>query len=117
MEATSAKMATLETKMADPQFYVRDPAGNTGRGDFDYRAFPKPFKKSRIPLDDPFLNRVVPAILEGTTEIKPEGDTLAKFLAINGDLRRKNAEKIASFAAQTAPQLLWNGVVFHMRWE
>ena len=27
MEATSAKMATLETKMADPQFYVRDPAG------------------------------------------------------------------------------------------
>jgi hypothetical protein len=95
------------------RLFARDPAGNTGRGDFDYRTFPKPFKKSRIPLDDPFLNRVVPAILEGTTEVKPEGDTLAKFLAINGELRRKNAEKIASFAAQTAPQLLWNGVVFH----
>jgi hypothetical protein len=95
------------------RLYARDPAGNTGRGDFDYRAFPKPFKKSRIPLDDSFLNRVVPAILEGTTEVKPEGDTLAKFLAINGELRRKNAEKIASFSAQTAPQLLWNGVVFH----
>ncbi len=95
------------------RLYARDPAGNTGRGDFDYRTFPKPFKKSRIELPDAFLDRVVPAILEGTTEIKPEGDTLAKFLAINGELRRKNAAKIASFAAQTAPQLLWNGVVFH----
>jgi murein DD-endopeptidase MepM/ murein hydrolase activator NlpD len=56
---------------------------------------------------------VVPAILEGTTEIKPEGDNLAKFLAINGELRQKNAEKIASFARQTAPEMLWGGQVFH----
>jgi murein DD-endopeptidase MepM/ murein hydrolase activator NlpD len=93
--------------------YARDPAGNTARADFDHRVFPKPFKKSQIPLDDKFLDRVVPAILEGTTDIKPEGDTLAKFLAINGELRRKNAEKIASFAAQTAPEMLWRGAVFH----
>ena len=87
--------------------FARDEAGNTARADFDYRVFPKPFKKSRIAVDDSFLDRVVPAILEGTTEIKPEGDTLAKFLAINGELRRKNAEKIASFATQTAPEMLW----------
>ena len=93
--------------------YARDPAGNTARADFDHRTFPKPFKKSRIELNEPFLDRVVPAILEGTSDIKPEGDTLAKFLAINGELRRKNAEKIASFASQTAPEMLWNGVVFH----
>jgi murein DD-endopeptidase MepM/ murein hydrolase activator NlpD len=93
--------------------YARDPAGNTARADFDHRTFPKPFKKSRIPLDAKFLDRIVPAILEGTTEIKPEGDNLAKFLVINGELRRKNAEKIASFAKQTAPELLWRGVVFH----
>ena len=93
--------------------YARDPAGNTARADFDHRTFPKPFKRSRIDLDDRFLDRVVPAILEGTTDVKPEGDTITKFLAINGELRRKNAEKIASFAAQTAPELLWRGVVFH----
>ena len=93
--------------------YARDPAGNTARADFDHRTFPKPFKRSRIPLDDNFIDRVVPAILEGATEIQPEGDTLAKFLAINGELRRKNAEKIASFASQTAPEMLWRGVVFH----
>jgi hypothetical protein len=93
--------------------YARDPAGNTARADFDHRTFPKPFKKSSIPLEDKLLDRVVPAILEGTTEVKPEGDNLAKFLVINGDLRRKNAEKIASFAKQTSPEMLWRGVVFH----
>ena len=93
--------------------FARDPAGNSARADFDHRTFPKPFKKSQIPLDDRFLDRVVPAILEGTTDIKPEGDNLAKFLVINGELRRKNAEKIASFAKQTAKEMLWRGVVFH----
>lgn len=95
------------------RLFARDEAGNTARADFDYRVFPKPFKKSRIQLKDTFLDRVVPAILAGTTEVKPEGDTLAKFLVINGELRRKNTEKIASFAKQTAPEILWSGVVFH----
>ena len=128
-----ASGAALEgTKIADPalrvaffallhdqdlktpiRLFARDEAGNTARADFDYRVFPKPFKRSRIPVDEKFLDRVVPAILEGTTDVKPEGDNLAKFLVINGELRRKNNEKIASFAAQTKPELLWRGVVFH----
>ena len=95
------------------RLFARDEAGNTARGDFDFRTFPKPFKKSRIPLDDRFLERVVPAILEGTQEVRPEGDLLQKFLVVNGELRRKNAEKIASFTAQTAPSILWGGAVFH----
>jgi murein DD-endopeptidase MepM/ murein hydrolase activator NlpD len=95
------------------RLFARDEAGNTARADFDSRKFPKPFKKSVINLDDTLLDRIVPAILEGTTEVKPEGDTLAKYLVINGELRRKNAEKIASFAKQTAPEMLWRGVVFH----
>ena len=93
--------------------FARDTAGNSARADFDFRVFPKAFKKSRIELDDKFLDRVVPAILEGTSEVKPEGDNLAKFLVINSELRKKNAEKIASFAKQTSPEMLWGGVVFH----
>ena len=93
--------------------FARDAAGNSARADFDFRVFPKAFKKSRIELDDKFLDRVVPAILEGTSEVKPEGDNLAKFLVINSELRKKNAEKIASFAKQTSPEMLWGGVVFH----
>ena len=93
--------------------FGRDEAGNVARADFDKRVFPKPFKKSRIEVNDSLIDRVVPAILEGTTEIKPEGDNVAKFLAINSELRQKNAEKIASFASQTAREMLWGGQVFH----
>jgi murein DD-endopeptidase MepM/ murein hydrolase activator NlpD len=93
--------------------FARDEAGNTGRADFDYRVFPKPFKKSSIPLEDKFLEKVVPSILEGTRDVNPSGDNLQKFLVINGELRRKNNEKIASFADQTAPAMLWGGQVFY----
>ena len=93
--------------------FARDEAGNSARGDFDYTIFPKPFKKSRIELDDRFLDRVVPAILAGTNEVHPEGDHLAQFLVINGELRRKNAEKIASFAKTSVPEMYWRGEVFH----
>ena len=95
------------------RLFARDEAGNSAFADFDHTTFPKVFKKSRIELDDKFLDRVVPAILGGTTEVKPDGDNLAKFLVINSELRKRNAEKIASFAKQSAPEILWRGVVFH----
>ena len=93
--------------------FARDEAGNSVDADFDRKTFPKPAKKSRIELTDAFIDRVVPAILASTTEIKPEGSTIDKFLAINGELRQKNAATIASFASKTSPQMLWGGVVFH----
>ena len=93
--------------------YAKDEAGNAARADFDRLTFPKPFKKSRIELDDAFLNRVIPAILETTNEVNPQGDILQKFLVVNGELRKKNADKIASMAGQTAPEILWGGAVFH----
>jgi murein DD-endopeptidase MepM/ murein hydrolase activator NlpD len=95
------------------KLFARDPAGNVGSSDFDHLTFRKPFKNSTIPIDDKFLDRVVPAILEGTTDVRAGGSNLESFLTINGDLRKKNAEKIASFASQTAPELFWKGVVFH----
>jgi murein DD-endopeptidase MepM/ murein hydrolase activator NlpD len=102
-----------QDRNAPIRLFARDEAGNTARADFDFRVFPKPFKRSRIEVDDKLLDRVVPAILDGTTEVKPEGDNLAKFLVINSELRQKNNAKIASFAAQTKPELLWRGAVFH----
>jgi murein DD-endopeptidase MepM/ murein hydrolase activator NlpD len=92
--------------------FAQDEAGNAARADFDRLTFPKPFKKSRIPLEDRFIERVVPAILETTNEVNPQGSTIEKFVAINSELRRKNAEKIASYAAQSAPEILWGGATF-----
>jgi murein DD-endopeptidase MepM/ murein hydrolase activator NlpD len=89
--------------------FARDEAGNTARAEFEHRVFPKPFRRSRIDVDDRFLGRVVPAILERTPDLKAEGDDLAKFLVINGELRRWNAETIAKLADQTAAEPLWSG--------
>jgi murein DD-endopeptidase MepM/ murein hydrolase activator NlpD len=93
--------------------FARDQAGNMGRADFDFRVFPKPFKKSRIEINDKLLERVVPTILAGTTEVRPSGSLAEQFVVINSELRRKNAEKIQSLAAKTAPEMLWRGTVFH----
>src|SRR5262249_45362017 len=93
--------------------YAKDEAGNSARAEFDHLSFPKPFKKSRIPLDDRFLDRVVPQILETTQEVNPQGSTLEKFLVINGELRHKNAAPISAYAKQTTPEILWGGAVFH----
>ena len=65
--------------------------GNTARADFDHRTFPKPFKKSRIQLDDEFLDRVVPAILEGDDRGQArKATTSTKFLV---DQRRAAAQE------------------------
>jgi murein DD-endopeptidase MepM/ murein hydrolase activator NlpD len=93
--------------------YAKDEAGNSARADFDRLTFPKPFKKSRIELNDAFLDRVVPGILATTSEVAPQGNNIDKFLVLNGELRRKNAETIAGYSKQSAPEMLWNGVVFH----
>lgn len=95
------------------RLYARDPAGNQAEAAFDFRVFPKTFRQSRIPLDDAFMSRVVPLILEGTDEIAPTGSLIEQYVAINSELRRLNAERIASFAAQTSPEMLWRGEVFH----
>jgi murein DD-endopeptidase MepM/ murein hydrolase activator NlpD len=89
--------------------FARDVAGNTARAEFEHRVFPKPFRRSRIELDDRFLGRVVPAILERARDLKAEGDDLAKFLVINGELRRRNTETIAKLADQTAAEAQWSG--------
>jgi murein DD-endopeptidase MepM/ murein hydrolase activator NlpD len=89
--------------------FARDEAGNTARADFEYRPFPKAFRRSRIELNDQFLNRVVPAILENTPDIKAEGSVLEQFLVLNGELRRKNAQQIAGLASKASQAPLLTG--------
>jgi murein DD-endopeptidase MepM/ murein hydrolase activator NlpD len=92
---------------------ARDAAGNEAKAEFEHRVFAKKFRKSRLELDEAFLSRVVPPILERSPELgaveAAEGDLLTPFLKVNGELRRQNAEKAATFAAMTAPEMLWEG--------
>src|SRR5688572_589863 len=90
--------------------YARDPAGNESTASLDHRAFPKPFRRSRIEIDNRFLDRVVPAIAATTPAMNistAPGDRVAAFLRINGDLRRQNAATIAEQTKKTAKEMLW----------
>ncbi|HEX5214621.1 MAG TPA: M23 family metallopeptidase [Vicinamibacterales bacterium] len=95
------------------RLYARDEAGNTTSAEFEHRVFPKAFKSSRIAIEDKFLEKVIPAILATTTEINPQGSLIDKFVAVNSELRKKNADTIAAQAAKTSAAMLWKGVVFH----
>jgi murein DD-endopeptidase MepM/ murein hydrolase activator NlpD len=93
--------------------FARDEAGNQTKATFVDDVFPKPFRKSRIEIDDKFINRVVPEILEHSPELKMTApaesspEMLAAFLRVNGELRRINAEEIAEVAKKTSPDRQW----------
>ncbi len=97
------------------ELYARDEAGNEGRADFDYRVFPKRFRRSRIQIDDAFLRRVVPRIVERAPDLsdeEPKGtivELLDLYLFINRELRRRNSETIGLLAHETTPTILWDG--------
>ncbi len=97
-----------------PMFaYATDEAGNSARAEFDRLTFPKPFKKSAIPITDAFIGKAVPWIYENSPEIKSTGNPLQDFLQANGQLRRINNDKISSYAKQTSADIMWGGSVFH----
>ena len=91
--------------------YARDAAGNEATTPVEHRPFIKRFVQSKIPVDQRFLDRVVPAIASNTPGLQvdtssPEG-LLKGFLEINGNLRKKNGDYIASLAAKSQPKMLW----------
>lgn len=95
--------------------FARDEAGNEAKTSFVDGVFEKPFKKSTIQLEDPFLRRVVPEIIEQTPalHLQPpanDGELLADFLKENGWLRQENTDEIRTIAStKTASVRLWSG--------
>ena len=95
--------------------FARDEAGNQVKASFVDNVFEKPFKKSRIEIDDKFMNKTVPDIVEHSPELKmappPQDspDMVAAFLRVNGELRKVNADEIAALEAKTSPTRMWEG--------
>ena len=90
--------------------YARDGAGNEATTPLDHRPFAKPFRRSRIEIDDRFLTRVVPAVASANTDMNlstAPDDLVQSFVKINRDMRQQNAETIRQLAGKTTPQMLW----------
>jgi murein DD-endopeptidase MepM/ murein hydrolase activator NlpD len=91
--------------------FARDAAGNEVVTPIDHRPFPRKFLASSIPIDQRFLDRVVPAIASQTPDLKVDSGSaeglLKGFLEINGNLRARNSGAITALAGRTALKMLW----------
>jgi murein DD-endopeptidase MepM/ murein hydrolase activator NlpD len=87
---------------------ARDEARNESTASFWTKAFPRKFRSRQLPLDDSFLNKVVPEIMSQTPSLADKGALLENYLQINRDLRRENNEALAKLTRSSQAQFLWS---------
>jgi murein DD-endopeptidase MepM/ murein hydrolase activator NlpD len=87
---------------------ARDEAQNETTTSFWTKVFPRKFRTRALPLEDSFLNKVVPEIMSQTPSLADQGDLLKNYLQINRDLRRANNEALAKLTRSSQAQFLWS---------
>ncbi|MES1245110.1 MAG: M23 family metallopeptidase [Acidobacteriota bacterium] len=96
--------------LTDPtkiRLVATDEVGNRAEAAFVDRFDPRPIRTDTIPVDDAYMNKVVPEILSQSPEIEDRGSLLENYLAINRDLRKKNAQTLKDLAAKSERKFLW----------
>jgi len=92
----------------DVRLITEDGAGNAAEMPFIDKFFPKPPHRDTIEVTDAFMAKVVPEILSQSQEIQDRGNLLQNYLAINGELRKKNGDLLKELAAKSKSDFLWN---------
>jgi murein DD-endopeptidase MepM/ murein hydrolase activator NlpD len=95
-----------------PMVYARNQVGTEAEGRFWFKLFPKKFRERDFLLDDALMEKLVNNIDPGGT-LAPGPDLLSRFLAINGEMRRKNNQQLAGLRAKTEEKVLWSGPFIH----
>lgn len=85
-----------------------DYAGNTGATGFPYHIRSRKFRKDRINISDGFLNAKLP---EFENQLGPQAGEapVDRFLKINRDIRKANAERVFQITAVSQGDKLWEG--------
>jgi hypothetical protein len=86
-----------------------DAAGNEVTADFWHKVFPKKFRSRDLPLEDSFVQKVVPEIMSNTPSVKDQGDPVKNFVEINSNLRRQIHGRIAELSKKSPGEFLWHG--------
>lgn len=86
---------------------AEDAAGNKAEKSFIDKLFAKSFKADVVEVSDAFINKVIAEILPQSPEINDRGNPVENYLAINRELRRKNAETLKASALKSKPEFLW----------
>jgi murein DD-endopeptidase MepM/ murein hydrolase activator NlpD len=95
-----------------PMVYARNLAGTEATARFWFKLFPKKFRVRDFPIDDGLMQKLVNSVDPNGT-IAPGSDLVARFLKINGELRRKNNQQLADLRLKTEEKILWDGPFIH----
>jgi hypothetical protein len=95
-----------------PLVYARNGAGTEATAHFWFRLFPKKFRVRDFDLSDSLMEKLVNSV-DPTGQLAPGKDMLARFLYINGDMRKKNNQQLADLRFKTEEKILWNGPFIH----
>ena len=85
-----------------PVVFVSNGAGTEATARFWFKVFPKKFRSRELSIDDAFLEKVVNQIDPGGS-----GDLVARFLKINGEVRRANNKTLSDLRLKTEGRFLW----------
>jgi len=97
------------TTSVRPKVIAEDPAGNRREAAFFVSVKPRKFADRTLDVDDDFLERKVPDLLE-LNRLAPTDDLLAGYLEINRDLRKLSEEIIRKVCANPEQKILWTQV-------
>jgi murein DD-endopeptidase MepM/ murein hydrolase activator NlpD len=87
-----------------PLAFARNGAGTEVTTTFWTKVFPKKFRESNIQLNDKELQKVV-----GELDPEGSGSLIDRFVKINREMRRVNAQTIYDLRTNTEKRILWSG--------
>ena len=90
-----------------PVVYARNQAGTEATARFWFKLFPKKFRVRDLPVEDALMEKLVNSVDPNNT-VAPGKDLVVRFLAINGDLRRKNNQQLSDLRFKTEETFLDN---------
>lgn len=96
----------LEPDAYKPRLFVEDAAGNEKLGFFVNMAIRRRFREERVEINDEFLAARLPAFAGLYPQ---ERDPVERFKKLNTELRKQNTAFLASLAAKSGPEPLWEG--------
>ena len=94
---------------SEMRLFAEDELGNRVEQSFLQSYAERAFKEDDIRLSDGFFDDVVPEILAHTPEITEQGSRLDTYLLINDQLRKSNAERLATLSESSQQEFLWQG--------
>jgi murein DD-endopeptidase MepM/ murein hydrolase activator NlpD len=95
-----------------PVVYARNAAGAEATAPVTVTIKPKKFRARDFELTDALMDKLVHSV-DSSGALAPGKDLLARFLFINGPMRRSNNQQLADLRLKTEEKILWTGAFLH----